>query len=379
MKQGDRRVKRQRKKKATSIDMAEVARRAGVSLSTVSRSLAGHTSISDETRERVREIAASINYRVDSSASTLRTGLTRTIAVVIPLEHASKQRLSDPFFLEMLGAIADELTARGYSMLLSKTTQDPRAWIASIVQSRRVDGVIVIGQSFHHAHLNELMASDVNMVVWGAQLPDQRYPTVGSDNKEAGLIGTQHLLEQGCRQIAFLGDPEVPEVNARRDGFLLALRRAGIERQPRLEAAVRFGSDAAYETVCSLLNAHADFDGIFACSDVIAMSAMRALTERGRKVPSDVAIVGFDDVPLAAYTTPPLTTIRQDYATGARMLVERILQPRSSGSPSAAVLPTELVVRASSLKEHHRQAKAPTGLKRRTTPVERSGRNPLRD
>jgi DNA-binding LacI/PurR family transcriptional regulator len=367
-------VKRQRKKKSNSIDMAEVARRAGVSLSTVSRSLAGHPSISDETRERVREIAASINYRVDSSASTLRTGLTRTIAVVIPLEHASKQRLSDPFFLEMLGAIADELTARGYSMLLSKTTQDPRSWISSIVQSRRVDGVIVIGQSFHHAHLNELATGNINMVVWGAQLPDQRYPTVGSDNKEAGSMGTQHLLDQGCRQIVFLGDPDVPEVSARREGYSLALRKAGIERQPRLEAAVRFGSDAAYETVCSLLSAHADFDGIFACSDVIAMSAMRALTERGRKVPSDVAIVGFDDVPLAAYTTPPLTTIRQDYATGARLLVERILQPRSFGASIASVLPTELVVRASSLKEHHRPDRPHSGHKRRETARDKPGR-----
>ena len=363
-------MKRSRKKKSTSIDMAEVARRAGVSLSTVSRSLAGHPSISDDTRERVREIAASMNYRVDSSASTLRTGLTRTIAVLIPLEHASKQRLSDPFFLEMLGAIADELTARGHSMLLSKTTQDPRAWITSIVQSRRVDGVIVIGQSFHHTHLNELAETKINMVVWGARLADQRYPTVGSDNNEAGFIGTQHLLEQGCRRIAFLGDPEVPEVNARREGYLQALRKAGIERTPRLEAAVRFGSDAAYETVCSLLSAHADFDGIFACSDVLAMSAMRALTERGRKVPSDVAIVGFDDVPLAAYTTPPLTTIRQDYATGARMLVERILQPRSASSNLAAVLPTELVVRASSLKEHHeRDATLPHP--RRRSPTQR--------
>jgi DNA-binding LacI/PurR family transcriptional regulator len=360
--------------------MAEVARLAGVSLSTVSRSLAGHPAISEETRTRVRQVAESINYRVDSSASTLRTGLTRTIAVVIPLEHASKQRLSDPFFLEILGAIADELTARGYSMLLSKTTQDPREWITGIVQSRRVDGVIVIGQSLHHTHLNELSASDINMVVWGARLPDQRYVTVGSDNREAGLVGTTHLIEQGCRRIAFLGDPAVPEVSARREGYLQALRKAGIERMPQLEAAVRFGSDAAYETVCSLLSAHADFDGIFSCSDVIAMSAMRALSERGRKIPADVAIVGFDDVPLAAYTTPPLTTIRQDYASGARSLVERILEPRAHKSADATVLPTELVVRASSMREHYRRGRSTSGgHKRRGLANEKSARIPTRD
>jgi DNA-binding LacI/PurR family transcriptional regulator len=335
--------------------MAEVARLAGVSLSTVSRALAGNETISEETRRRVREVADSIHYRVDSSASTLRTGLTHTIAVVIPLEHASKQRLSDPFFLEILGALADELAARGYSMLLSKTLHDPRRWVAGMVRSRRVDGVIVIGQSLHHAHLNELAGLDVNMVVWGARLPDQRYVTVGSDNHAAGYTGTRHLLEQGCRRIVFLGDSAVPEVSARREGFLQALREAGIERQPRLEVSVRFGSDSAYEAVSSLLNAHADFDGIFACSDVIAISSIRALTERGRKIPLDVAIVGFDDVPMAAYTTPPLTTVRQDWATGARILVERVLQPKSARSAEATVLPTELVVRASSLREHYQQ------------------------
>jgi DNA-binding LacI/PurR family transcriptional regulator len=366
-------MKRTRKKKLVPNDMAKVARLAGVSLSTVSRSLSGSPMISEETRQRVRDIAASINYSVDSSASTLRTGLTRTIAVVIPLEHASKQRLSDPFFLEMLGGIADELSARGYSMLLSKTTQDPREWIIGMVGSRRVDGVIVIGQSLHHAHLNELAAANINMVVWGARLPDQRYVTVGSDNWEAGYKGTMHLLEQGCRQVVFLGDPAVPEVSARREGFLHALRTAGLERTPRLEVAVRFGSDAAYEAVSSLLNAHVDFDGIFACSDVIAMSAMRALNERGHKIPADVAVVGFDDVPMAAYTTPPLTTMRQDWVGGTRMLVEQVLRNTAGKSPEAAVLPTELVVRGSSRREHYAPVQ-PVGTTHERTPAGAPGR-----
>jgi DNA-binding LacI/PurR family transcriptional regulator len=357
-------MKRARKRKPAANDMAKVARLAGVSLSTVSRALAGSSEISQKTRQRVREVASSINYSIDSSASTLRTRMTRTIAVVIPLEHASKQRLSDPFFLEMLGGIADELTARGYSMLLSKTTQDPCEWIANMVGSRRVDGVIVIGQSLHHEQLNELAASHINMVVWGARLPDQHYVTVGSDNREAGFTGTSHLIEQGCRRIVFLGDPAVPEVSARREGFLQALRGAQIERVPRLEVAVRFGSDAAYEAVSSLLNAHADFDGIFACSDVIAMSAMRALSERGRKIPADVAIVGFDDVPLAAYTTPPLTTIRQDWATGTRTLVEQVLRAAGGQSAESTVLATELVVRGSSLREHYRHARSGGAHKR---------------
>jgi DNA-binding LacI/PurR family transcriptional regulator len=373
-------MKRASKRKPAANDMAKVARLAGVSLSTVSRSLSGSSEVSEETRQRVRDIAARVNYSIDSSASTLRTRMTRTIAVVIPLEHASKQRLSDPFFLEMLGGIADELAARGYNMLLSKTTRDPCEWIENMVGSRRVDGVIVIGQSLHHEHLKELAASPINMVVWGARLPDQRYVTVGSDNREAGFTGTSHLIEQGCRRIVFLGDPAVPEVSARREGFLQALSAAGIERVPRLEVTVRFGSDAAYEAVSSLLNAHADFDGIFACSDVIAMSAMRALHERERRIPADVAIVGFDDVPLAAYTTPPLTTIRQDWASGTRALVEQVLRSASGQSGESTVIPTELVVRGSSLREHYGNARV-TRTPKRVKPgmTGRQGRTPLRE
>ena len=169
-----------RKKRARKNKMAEVARRAGVSLSTVSRALAGSPLISEDTRKLVRRVAARLDYRVDAAGSSLRTGLTRTAGVVIPLTHAETQHLSDPFFLEILGAIADELSARGYNMLLAKVTQDPTDWITSSIGSRRADGVIVIGQSLHHAALNALSDADVPLVVWGAQLPDQRYASVGS-------------------------------------------------------------------------------------------------------------------------------------------------------------------------------------------------------
>jgi DNA-binding LacI/PurR family transcriptional regulator len=199
-----------RKKKATN-KMAEVARRAGVSLSTVSRALSGSKVISEETRRIVREAAESLNYRVDAAGSSLRTGLTRTIGVIIPLAHAAKQNLSDPFFLEIVGAIADELSAAGYSMLLSKFTQDPSDWVISTLRGRRADGIIIIGQSLHHEALNKLAASHLPMVVWGSKMKGQRYVSVGSDSESGGELATEHLIAQGCRSIAFLGDPSAPQ------------------------------------------------------------------------------------------------------------------------------------------------------------------------
>lgn len=343
-----------RKKRSSNNQMAEVARRAGVSLSTVSRALAGSSLISEETTRLVREVATSLNYRVDATGSAFRTGLTRTVGVIIPLAHAETQSLSDPFFLEILGAIADELSASGYSMLLSKVTTSPVDWISTMVGGRRADGVIVIGQSLHHAALNKLATSAIPMVVWGTRMKGQRYVTVGSDNEAGGKLATSHLISQGCRDILFLGDPGAPEVAARLEGHASALRAAGIRRTPALEVAVRFGSDTAYHAVASLLDAGAQFDGIVACSDVFAMNAIRALIERGRHIPADVAIVGFDDIPFAPFTSPPLSTIRQNCLAGARLLVEKLMRAIRHESNESAVIPTDLIIRASSLREHYR-------------------------
>lgn len=346
--------------------MAEVARKLGLSASTVSRALSGHPRIPEPTRRRVREAATSLGYRIDASASNLRTRQTRTIAVVIPLTHATRQRLSDPFFLEMLGFIGDELALRGYSMLLSKITQPSGEWIASAVQARRADGVIVIGQSLHHEELNKAAWSKVPMTVWGTHLKGQRYVTVGSDNAGGAQLATGHLIQQGCRRIVFLGDPGVPEGRARLEGYARALEAGGIARAPQLELTVRFGTDTAYDAVSSLLDAGAQFDGVFACSDVIALTAMRSLTERGRRVPADVAVVGFDDIPLAAFTTPPLTTIHQDCIAGARLLVEKVLATIAGEPVESVEITSELLVRASSLRQHHRPAQPRTQGKRST-------------
>jgi DNA-binding LacI/PurR family transcriptional regulator len=341
-----------RKHKPSS--MAEVARRAGVSLSTVSRALSGSPLISEATRNQVRRTAEKLGYQVDSVGSSLRTGMTRTVGVVIPLAHAANQGFSDPFFLEILGALAEELAARGYSMLLHKVTQDPAEWIEAISRGRRADGVIVIGQSLHHESLNAIAAAGYPVVVWGARLPGQRYPTVGSDNETGGHDATAHLLAQGCRRIAFIGDPAAPEVAARREGYLRALRDAGITPQPQLELPVRFGSDTAYHAVAALLDSGAQLDGVVACSDVFAINAMRALAERGHRVPGDVAIVGFDDIPFACLTTPPLSTVRQDCQAGARLLVDGLLQLLRGEAMESVVIPATLVVRESSLRERYR-------------------------
>ncbi len=176
-----------RGKRRPNSKLSEVARRAGVSLSTVSRALSGSSLISEETRKIVRTAAEQLDYRVDAAGSSLRTGLTRTVGVVIPLSHAANQSFSDPFFLEILGALADELSTCGYNMLLAKVTDDPGDWITHVARGRRADGVIVIGQSLHHESLNR-HASDFPTVVWGQGFPGRsRFPSVPTTNPEGTM------------------------------------------------------------------------------------------------------------------------------------------------------------------------------------------------
>ncbi len=330
--------------------MADLAKRAGVSEATVSRALADSPLIAQKTRKRIQEIAARSGYRVNPVASSLRSRITRTIAVLIPLQHEAKQAISDPFFMELLGYIADALSERGYSLLLAKVNNSAADWIGESTRARRADGVIVIGQSLLHGVLNEAAASGAKMVVWGQRLEDQRYVTVGSDNQSGGYLATSHLIDQGCNRIAFFGDTRVPEVDARRQGYVRALEQHGLDQAPRLEIAVHFGAEAAYQEAKALLDSGLQFDGIFAASDVIAMSTMRALAEHKLRVPQDVSVVGFDGLPMAMFATPPLTTIRQDLATSGKLLVEKLLDSIAGREVHSSVLPAELIVRSSSVR-----------------------------
>jgi DNA-binding LacI/PurR family transcriptional regulator len=154
-------------------------------------------------------------------------------------------------------------------------------------------------------------------------------------------------LQRGRRKIAFLGDERLPEVGQRYEGYSHALRQQGLIPDGGLLARTHFRAEDALDDIREFLSAHADIDGIVAASDVIANSAIRALAESGRGVPSDVAIVGYDDIELASYANPPLTTVRQDLAEGARLLVERVLSGETAVAQSVAMTP-ELIVRQSS-------------------------------
>jgi DNA-binding LacI/PurR family transcriptional regulator len=331
------------------LKMADIARMAGVSISTVSRALAGNPLIPKTLRDQIVEIAQTHGYVVNQSARSLRLRKTDTIGVIIPLAHEAGQLISDPFFLEMVGRLADEITRRSYSVLLNKVIVTEAGWLDRIIQSHRADGLVLIGQSTQHDALNTVAGAYKPMVVWGAQLPGQRYCAVGSDNVEGGRLAVAHLAAQGRKRIAFLGATDAPEAAQRFEGYKKGLAEAGIAFDPTLVLSTPYTMDEAQQALAGFLVEGVAFDAAFAFSDVIALAAISALSAAGKTVPGDVAVVGFDDIVLARHSAPPLTTIRQDLEFGARAMVDLLFRRMAGEDAPSTLSPVELIVRGSSL------------------------------
>lgn len=329
------------------MQMADIARLAGVSASTVSRALSGSPLIPEATRNRITELANSLGYRVNVGAANLRKRDVRTVGVMILGD--SLQMISDPFLLSILGSVADALDERGWNLLLARLKDNRRHALSDLVDSGQVAGLIVIGQLTLHDYLNELTRNGFPMVVWGAPLPDALYPVVGGDNAMGGYLATRHLIEQGCRRIAFFGDYTHPEAGLRYQGYVRALQESGIEPDPRLLQPFLFGDSRIREVIDSWLDQQLSFDAIFAASDVTAISLMGSLNERGISVPSDVRLVGYDDIALAEHVHPTLTTIRQPTGEAGRALVNLLFEALAGQPRRSIVLPAELIPRESSV------------------------------
>jgi DNA-binding LacI/PurR family transcriptional regulator len=327
--------------------MADIARMAGVSVSTVSRALADNPLIPEEKRREIQALAQVHSYSVNQFARNLRLGHSRTIAVVFPLGHEVGQLISDPFFLELLGRLADEITARGFDLLLTKVPAPNAHWLDTLIQSQRMDGIVIIGQSDQHEILNRAAESYLPMVVWGAHMPNQTYCTVGVDNLGGAKLAVDHLVKIGRKRIAFLGMPDVPEIELRRKGYDAVLKKARLPHGPDLNVPAHLVPDSAYDATCALIQSGVQFDAIFAASDVIAIAAIKALAASGRSVPEDVAVVGFDDISLAGLSSPPLTTVRQDLERGAQALVDLLFRRMVGEETPSATMPAELIVRRS--------------------------------
>jgi DNA-binding LacI/PurR family transcriptional regulator len=331
------------------VTIADIARAAGVSTSTVSRALNNHSGIPESTRQQIQQIAVELNYRVDVRARNFRLQRSGTIATLFPFQESSRRPLSDPFYLEIVGAITDELDQHGYDSLIARVQVERDDWCSHYVLDKRVDGILLIDRAVEDKGIRILQSLGAHFVVWGTKVEGQNYVSVGCDSTAGACEAVTHLAKIRRKRIAFIGGfQHMVETDARRRGYVQGLEAAGLPIDENLMVFTDFTPDAAGKAVTKLLANVPDLDGVFACSDFMAVGVMEVLRQHGKVVPDDVAVVGYDDIPLAAYYSTRLTTIQQPIHEGGRQMVQKLLAMIDDATVESLVMPHRLVVRESS-------------------------------
>ena len=336
---------------AQKMTMAELARLAGVDMSTVSRALNDSPLVKEKTKAEILKIARETGYAVNASARNLRRRSADAIGMVIPLRPESGQTLSDPFFLEMVGAVSQAASERGYDLIINVPKETETIAEQRLLQTGKADGLIIIGQAGRSTRLDALGPLAKKVVVWGGRDAPTKYTLVGSDNKEGGRLAGEHLMSIGRKRILFLGPLSLPEVALRYEGFEVAHTSQGLPFDPELKLDVEFGGSAVFQDLRAFIEQGHPFDAVFAASDVLAMTAIMALRAAGRSVPDDVAVVGYDNIGQAQLSTPPLTTIDQNIKAGGEMLVDLLLKQLAGEEVTSQLMPTRLIVRGSSVAD----------------------------
>lgn len=327
------------------LKLTDLAKLAGVSTSTVSRALNNNPLIKQETRDKLQHLAKQHNFSLNTAASRLRSQKTNVVAVIINFDGDTEQSINDPFLLKVVGEINLALNKQGLELLLSNSFMAGDDWANYFINSRRADGIIVVGQGKSPINIEAAANAGVPLVVWGDPKTPSNYPIVGSDNFVGGRIATEHLLACGAKHILFLGDPAHAEIAERYRGYLAAL--AAVKASPQV-VSIDITSSAAYLGINQLLvEKGLCFDGIMACSDMVALGAMKALKERYISIPNDVALVGFDDIAMADISHPSLSSIRQNTQRASVLLVEKLLAQLQGETAQSQVVDIELINRQS--------------------------------
>jgi LacI family transcriptional regulator, galactose operon repressor len=335
----------QRRQRATS---ADVAARAGVSRTTVSFVLNGRadTGIPEDTRRRVEQAARELGYHPHGAARALAGGASHTIGVV--LRQSPDQVSVDALLAETLWGIGSEAHLGGYRVLVEPLSPGDGHY-SDLVSSQRVDGLIVSGPRTDDEELVALVNEGFPIIVQGS-LPSVPAPSVDVDNRAGARTAVDHLLALGHRRIGCITNAPLAYTAAadRLAGYRDALEAASVAAAPELVVEGAFDAASGRTAMQELLARAPDVTAVFVASDIVAFGALRAIREAGRRVPGDISVVGFDDVPLARHFDPPLTTIRlpaRDLGAAAgRALVERLA---GRAGRERTLLPTELVIRDS--------------------------------
>jgi len=332
------------------VTQQDIANRLGVSVSTVSRALGGYTDIAPSTRQRVLQAAQEMGYRPNVIARMLQKQCTDTIGFVIPTHGP---RFSDPFFSELLAGIGNTAAKRDYDLLVSTrppNTPEEMQTYERFVEGRRVDGMLVVRTRKQDARISYLLERQFPFVAFGRADLDAEFPYLDVDSKAGMRRLTQHLIDLGHRRIGYISAPlNLMFASHRLQGYKEALESNGIPFDETVVIVGALTERSGHAAGSDLLTRREPPSAIIACNDLMGLGVISAAQSRGLTVGRDVAVAGFDDVPLSEHAHPPLTTVRQPiYEIGQRtceMLIHLLQEEKTENSH--VILQPTLVVRAS--------------------------------
>lgn len=328
------------------VTMRDIAERAGVSVNTVSRVLNNKPDISKETREKILKIAKELGYIKNVTASALRNRQTRIVGVIL-------EDITNLFFAEVMKGIEAAARRHDYQLLLMNTGTDSKKQREAIqtLLERRVEGILITPTEDGLSDLEKLASINVPFVIVGRHIERLQLDEIHSDEVKGGYLATKHLLSRGRKNILLINSvPENSAARMRQEGYRMALREAKVLLpEDYIIVASEPNMEAGYRAVYRAIEKKLVFDAIFCYNDMFAFGAMRALEELKKKIPQDVAVIGYDDVAFASYYRPTLTTVRiNKFAMGFeafKMLLQRITGRRRR--PKRVVMDVELIVRES--------------------------------
>jgi DNA-binding LacI/PurR family transcriptional regulator len=330
------------RKPATIRDVAEAAE---VSTATVSRVLAGAHQVTDELKERVFEAARQLRYTPNRVARNLRRRTTRMIGVVVP-------DIENPFFTSIIGGVEEVLQAANYNLLLANYNENPAREheLLRTLGAEGAAGIIFTPSNSADADYHELVQEPAPMVAISRYPEGLNVDVVAVANSEGARLATDHLIRLGHETIGFINGPiGISTARERRAGYLEAFAAAGLEPRPDLMVHGDFRQDGGYHAMQALLNLDRPPTAVFTASNLMTLGALQAIHERGLRIPGQIAVVGYDDLPWATSLEPPLTAVAQPArdvgVTAARLLLDRLAEPERA--TRRIILSTHLVIRAS--------------------------------
>lgn len=338
--------------------MKDIAGDMGLSTVTISKVLRGHSDISEQTRQRVLKRMEELNYRPNLAARALITGRTSTIGLVVP-------DLLHPFFAHVAKAVSTGIRERGYSLIITSSEEDPELERREIDQllARQVDVMLIASSQWTPECFRRIEERNIHYILIDRRFVDLPANFVGVDDQAVGRIATDHLIDQGCRNIAHIRGPETSTAIGRLEGYRRALATRSLEPLPRHVVSIGTSGDdrgepGGYEAAKKLLNSKVRPDGIFCYNDPIALGAMRAILDAGLSIPQDIAVVGCGNLLYSDFLRVPLSSVDQDSAAIGRIAAElalSLVDAKTPNAPKTKLVVPKLIARASSMRTQIQQ------------------------